>query len=181
MATPLNNHPEWDPATIDGPAEVAAMARSLEKNTILRFASASARDSAFTAAGVAYGAATKGWVCALDDDAAALYVHDGSADATGWKRHGPDTAMPVFATGMATLTFNNSTGAAAVNVTFPAGRFAAAPAPQATIVSSAGAALGVVPLCYAVTATGMTVTATQATGAAITASIPVAWFAGQEP
>lgn len=175
MATPLGNHPEWDPATVDGPAEVALLARSLEKATVLRFASASARDSAFTAASVTPVA---GMACALDTSPGSLFVHDGAA----WVEHLPASGLPRVKSGRVTLTFNNNVNPdAPVAISFPAGYFTAEPDPQGTFVSSAGAAFGLVPLFYGVSASGMTVTAAKSNGEATTGSFSLSWCAIQAP
>lgn len=171
MATPLNAHPEWNPASVDGPGQTSVTARSIETHTVLRYASASARDAAFTAAAFTPPAGT---VVALDDSPGVLWVYDGSA----WDRL--EKRGIAIATGVDVLVFNASTSAEALAITFPAGRFSAIPRVVATVDSGAAASIGIVPRVQGVTTSGYNLNGYVSTGTAQTASIPVDWIAIQE-
>lgn len=71
MADPLTGMYEWEPSSLDGPAEVAKAMRETRRQIILRFASAAARDAAFTAAKVN----PDGCVCRLASRPSTLYMH----------------------------------------------------------------------------------------------------------
>lgn len=166
MATPLNGHPEWVASSVDGPGQTAAALRSVEKSTVLRFASATARSNAFTAAGVTPVA---GMVSALDDSPGALWVHNG----TGWDKLSKATAE--LASGSTSVVFDNSTGSSVVAVTFPSGRFSATPQVGTQVVSPSGQAVGVTLLVYSVSASGFSMIASASTARTIT--LPVSWQA----
>lgn len=166
MATPLNAHPEWVSSSVDGPGQTTATARSLEKFTVMRFASATARDNAFTAAGITKVA---GMVVALDDSPGVLWVWNDTA----WRKLQQDTYE--LAAGSTTVDFNNATSTATVAVSLPAGRFSVAPWVVAQVVSSAGAAIQVTTRVFSVTTSGFSLIADAPT--ARTATLTVAWQA----
>lgn len=166
MATPLQNFPEWNPNSVDGPAANAALARAIEQQVVLRFASAAAMDAAFTAAGVDPGGA----VARLATDPGALYVHDGAK----WRKHAPTTRETVG--GSVTAEFNNARSVS-VNITFPAGLFSAAPEVLASVATGAGSAIGVTTRVFNRTDGGASIAVDKADGTLITASIPIIWVA----
>lgn len=159
MATPITATPEWNPASVDGPAALSAALTHLEKYAIPRFANAAARDAVITAP-------IKGQVAALDDSGGSLWVYSGTA----WKKLAPQTTVTV--TGTVTVSFSAASSATAA-VTFPAGVYSVAPilSPNSTNSQYAPFVSGTT------TTSGGTVGLRRIDGTSVTVSVDVTWVA----
>lgn len=154
MTTPLGGHPEWESGSVNGPAEVADSVRSLERSTVVRYASASARAAAYAAASLTPAVNE---VSALATDPGSLYVFDGST----WRKFSP-VSREFYS--IATQIEFNAAQEATVVVTFPAGRFSGTPQVVANCTSSSGLAAGMTVRCYGATQTQVTVAMRAASG-----------------